>query len=585
MSGAKFACTLFLLLMYCVSGGKVFSQTSDVDKFVGFWRGTLAIANIELVLELHLEKNEAGELVGNLISVSQGNAEIDIDRATVESGTLTLRMNKVFARYTARIAADGETLEGTFSQGGDHALSMKRATPPSAVTHFETWRGTMLAGPQSFDFQVRLFRNEAGEVTGKLDSFSENIMGLLLEVRQLDDGLEFDLNLSGANYVGTYDESKTRLNGTWKQGPNRIELNFDKVPLTETQTEMKLDRPQTPQPEFPYDVEEVEFENENESVSLAGTLTLPKLDSPLPAVILITGSGPQDRDETIFGHKPFWVIADYLSRRGIAVLRYDDRGVAGSTGNFFTATSENFANDVEAAINYLKQHSRIDARRIGLIGHSEGGYIASMVAARNTDVAFIVKLAGPGVPGAEIIKKQTYEGSRLANVSPSVLEAQTAFVEAFVNAQLKQPRDEADDEEVKELAKALMAVASESTDIDKAVAQAMIATMRGLDGEWTRFFLKYDPAEDLAKVKCPVLALIGSKDVQVDADINLQAIENALTKGENPHFEVRKLEGLNHLFQTAETGAGSEYAVIEETFAPKALEIVYEWIAAQVKSR
>ena len=262
------------------------------------------------------------------------------------------------------------------------------------------------------------------------------------------------------------------------------------------------------------------YTNEPGKTTLAGELTIPEGSGPFPAVILISGSGAQDRDETLMGHKPFFVLADALSRRGIAVLRVDDRGVGGSTGSTMQATMEDSAGDVIAGLEFLKGRREIDKTKLGLIGHSEGGVIAPIVATKSMDVAFIVLMAGTGLPGDQIITLQT----RLIAKSTG-----------------------ANDDEIK--------------------------------SPWLQYFLRHDPRPVLEKVKCPVLALVGEKDLQVPPKENLAAIETALKQGGNTVSTVKELPGLNHLFQNAKTGGIGEYSEIEETIAPSALTLIGDWIA------
>lgn len=325
-------------------------------------------------------------------------------------------------------------------------------------------------------------------------------------------------------------------------------------------------RPQNPVKPYPYREEDVSYDNKSTGNRLAATLTLPSGKGPFPAVLLLTGSGPQDRDETVFGHKPFLVLSDYLTRKGIAVLRADDRGVGKSTGNFAAATTADFATDAEAGVAYLKTRSEINSRMIGLIGHSEGGDIAPMVAARNPDVAFIVMLAGSGVRGDEIIVEQVRKLSELSGASSSEVEKRVAQQRELLTLVEKGTDDPA---VAKELREKLLEV----------VPEAQVGTaMQQINSPWYRYFLAYDPATALRKVSCPVLALNGSKDIQVAPEQNLPGIRKALEAAGNKHFEVEELPGLNHLFQTAKTGSLEEYAQIEETMSPVVLERVASWI-------
>jgi len=284
---------------------------------------------------------------------------------------------------------------------------------------------------------------------------------------------------------------------------------------------------------------------------------------------LITGSGPQDRDESLLGHKPFLILSDYLTRHGIAVLRADDRGTAKSTGVFATATTADFATDTEAGIAYLKTRAEVDPHKIGLIGHSEGGVIAPMIAARNKDVAFIVMMAGTGVPGDQILVAQG-EAIQVAGGKSPEQAAKDAAKEKEMLTLVETEKDQAVLE--KELKEKL------AGDVPEAQIGVQI---KQITSPWFRYFLTYDPATALRKVTCPVLAINGEKDTQVPPKLNLPAIRKALEEAGNKHFEVDELPGLNHLFQTAKTGAPAEYSEIEETMSPVALEKISSWILKQ----
>jgi pimeloyl-ACP methyl ester carboxylesterase len=313
---------------------------------------------------------------------------------------------------------------------------------------------------------------------------------------------------------------------------------------------------------------------------------MPKTGQPFPAVILITGSGQQDRDESVFGHRPFLILADYLTRRGLAVLRVDDRGVGGSKGDASQATSVDFAQDVLAGVEYLKTRQEIDPRRIGLIGHSEGGIIAPIVATQSSDVAFIVLMAGTGVPGDIIIEKQ------IAGLLQAAGTDQAAIDTALQNQRrvYEVIKTETDPNLTKEkIRKIIHESAGALSEEQKKALQSSDAVVdaqaQGAASPWFRFFVTHDPKTVLRRVKCPVLAINGQFDRQVLPGDNLPAIEEALREGGNTHFTVKELPGLNHLFQTAQTGNIDEYARMEETIAPLALETMAQWIEAQTQRK
>ncbi|MFO0555528.1 MAG: alpha/beta fold hydrolase [Polyangiaceae bacterium] len=340
-------------------------------------------------------------------------------------------------------------------------------------------------------------------------------------------------------------------------------------------------RPQLPKPPFPYGSREVTYENPKDHSTIAGTLTLPAGAGKHPAVLLITGSGSQDRDETIFGHKPFLVIADHLSRQGFVVLRVDDRGIGGSNGDAKSATIETHATDVEAGLAFLGAANEVDPKRIGLIGHSEGGIIASLVASRDKRVAFVVSLAGTGLSGAEINPLQVEAIMKKSGAPPEKIASIVAGQRDLMGL-IARDAPEADiDRALGELVK----ISADGEAVDPKVVEAKLAGEKAaLLSPWFKSFVKLDPRETWQKVKVPVLALNGSNDVQVPSKENLAAIGAALEKGGNKRAKLVELANLNHLFQTSKTGLVSEYALIEETFAPAALDALTAWLLEVTKS-
>ena len=311
---------------------------------------------------------------------------------------------------------------------------------------------------------------------------------------------------------------------------------------------------------------------------------MPKENGLFPVVILISGSGPQNRDEELLGHKPFLVLSDFLTRNGIAVLRYDDRGTAQSEGDFKAATSADFATDVESAIEYLKTRKEIDKKQIGLIGHSEGGIIAPMVANKSKDVAFIVLLAGTGLPGDQILLSQQRLIGKASGVRDELLqENELINKKAFDVVKKSNSLEQLEDDLTNLLNKFL--VDNPITDIPQGMSSDDFVKLQitQVVNPWMQYFIKYDPSLALEKVKCPVLALGGEKDLQVPSKENLEAIKIALAKGGNKKVTIKELPNLNHLFQESITGTPNEYATIEQTFSPIALNEILKWIKAQTK--
>ena len=376
-----------------------------------------------------------------------------------------------------------------------------------------------------------------------------------------------------AEYNGKV-KNDTLVEGTWKQGGSSLPLNIVKLKAVFT-----LNRPQEPKPPFPYSSEDVTFNNDKFNIKLAGTLTTPAGKGPFPAVILITGSGAQNRDEELMGHKPFMVIADFLSRNGIAVLRYDDRGVGKSQGSQINATTADFATDAEAAFIFLRSNGDINQKAIGLIGHSEGGIIAPIVASSNKNIAFVISLAGTGVPGEQIIHTQGADINRASGMAEKQIEESISINKKLFAVLKREPDNNKASEKMLEAYKQILAEKKTSPEETEKNLNQIQASLDPATLTWLRYFMFTDPAKFWKKVSCPVLALNGSKDLQVAADVNLPAIEKALKSGGNQNVKTVKLEGLNHLFQHSTTGLPSEYRNIEETFSPEVLKIITDWIS------
>jgi uncharacterized protein len=351
-------------------------------------------------------------------------------------------------------------------------------------------------------------------------------------------------------------------------------------------TAIEILRPQEPKKPYPYLEEEVIYENREAGIKLAGTLTLPSEQDSFPAVLLITGSGPQDRNEAIAGHRPFLVLADYLTRQGIAVLRVDDRGVGRSTGDFSPATSEDFASDVLAGIEYLKTRREINPKKIGLIGHSEGGIIAPMVAVKSPDVAFIVLMAGAGLTGEEILYLQTGLISKEMGISEKDITKNLQLNNKIFSVFKEEEDNKIAEEKIRQIFMTYWEDLSEEEKSRIGNPEGYLkARLQSLFSPWFRFFLTYDPQPTLSKVKCPVLAINGEKDLQVPPKENLSAIKEALKTGGNKDYTVIEIPNLNHLFQTAQTGVPAEYAKIEETISPEVLKIIGDWILEQTRDK
>jgi len=562
---ALFLCALIATLIAAGQDSKPAARNPS-SSIAGDWQGTLQAGVQQLHLVLHITQSADGSLKASLDSVDQNANGIGIDKISFQEGKLSFISNDVHGTYEGKLNAGGSEIAGTWTQGQPLPLNFKRAVKASEIDG--SWLGTLDAGAAKLRLLLQITNTPDG-LNATLNSLDQG-GGAIPASSVTRDGAKLTLQFApfGAAFSGTFDKDFKTLEGTWSQGGGTLPLALkksDAAAIAATATK----HPQDPKKPYPYRAEDVKYQNKSAGIELGATLTLPQGKGPFPAVVLITGSGPQDRNESVFGHRPFLVLADYLTRKGIAVLRADDRGVGGSTGDFNKATSADFATDKEAGIAYLKTRPEIDSHKIGLVGHSEGGLIAPMVAARNRDVAFIVMMAGPGVPGDQVIAEQT----RL------ILEAQGTSHERAAKkgadelenlTLVKQEKDPAVAE--KKLRERLAGQIPEAQ-----IGEAILK----VNSPWMRYFVNYDPAESLRKVTCPVLALNGEKDLQVSPKQNLPPIRQALEAAGNKHFEVVELPGLNHLFQTAKTGSPNEYAQIEETISPVALEKIAVWILQQ----
>lgn len=335
-------------------------------------------------------------------------------------------------------------------------------------------------------------------------------------------------------------------------------------------------RPQEPKEPFDYASEDIVFENKIDSISLAGTLTYPKSGTHFPAVILISGSGPQDRNSEILNHKPFLVIADYLTKNGIAVFRIDDRGTGKSEGLYNETSLIGFVNDTQSAFEYLQTRKEINHSKIGLIGHSLGGVIAPIIASENKDVSFIVLLAGSGIRGDQLMLLQKEIIERKMGVPEMGIAQGQQNMEGAYDIILKSNNNRAQLEtKLKVYFTGVFGAMLPESQIETLSKQ--------MSAPWLADFIKFDPQTSLSKTTCPVLALNGSNDLQVPPKENLESIEKTLKENGNKEVKVMEIENLNHLFQESETGLPNEYATIEQTFSPTVLEVMTAWIKSQTK--
>ncbi len=463
------------------------------------------------------------------------------------------RMNRVFA--AARLLA----LSATLAAGS-----------ASAEEAAGDWNG-MLAG--QLHVIVHVTKDAGGRYGATLESPDQGSFVLSADTVAADaEHLSFTIAKIGAIFAGTWNAEKNGWAGTWTQGQV---LPLVLSPMTTRAA--ALAPAKRPQEEAiaagarPYRQEAVSFASAGAGVRLAGTLSIPDGVGPFPAVVLICGSGPETRDEDLMGHKVFLVLADALNRRGIAVLRYDKRGVGESTGNYATASLADFVADAESALAFLKTRPEIAPDRTGLIGHSEGGAVAPMIAVRNPSARFVVLMAAPGMRIGQLLRVQTAKIAKASGAS----DADIARKQAFFDKLYVDLSTAKGDEQALAIAKADVAQAVADKIVPAAGAEALA---RLVTSPWAREAFAYDPVPALRLLKTPVLALNGSLDLQVPAAEDLPPIRAALQG--NPRATIVELPNLNHLFQTATLGTPAEYGEIEETFAPAALQMIAEWVAA-----
>ena len=558
----------------------------------GRWEGAIRLPGGKLDIVVTIDPKSDDGWKGTIDIPAQGLRGFELSGIAVDGVQVRFEMAGIPGepRFDGKLSESGDSIAGTFHQGPQTLpFSLKRsgAAPaaPSAPVDEPVpgdgaageWLGTIDAG--AVKLRLALEVKETGDGLALiLDSVDQGSKVPADEVVFEERTLRFAIKAAGATYEGTLNGDGSALEGTWRQGGREIPLTFRRLKQS-----FALNRPQLPKGPFPYAAHEVAFQSKAGDVRLAGTLVLPSGDGPFPAVVMVTGSGAQDRDESLMGHKPFLVIADALARKGIASLRYDDRGAGKSGGDHIESTVDDFAADARAAIDLLRSRPEIDGSGIGILGHSEGGLTGPMIAAGDEKVAFLVLLAPPGEPMRSLMTRQASDYYRLLNLDEDLIERavtmQASDLELIADASLTT-------DQLRQKLRALIEVRrKEFTEAERALLQIdSDAIERGIQMSttpWFRSLMRQDPAAHLRRAKVPVLALFGEKDFQVHPEVNAAAVRKALSAAGNKDFEVEIYPRLNHLFQHAETGGIEEYGTIEETFAPVALDRISNWIAAR----
>lgn len=437
-----------------------------------------------------------------------------------------------------------------------------------------TWAGKLNVNAVELTlvFNVNIDQNDSIVIT--FDSPDQGVNGLPVdELIMKGDSIEFKSKAVQASYIGKLEEDQQSMKGFWLQSGFRIPLD-----LTRLKEKYTIKRSQDPKPPFSYVEEEVTFPSAEPGVTFSGTLTIPTKKKIVASVILISGSGPQNRDEELMGHKPFLVLADHLSRNGILVLRYDDRGVGKSTGNFDLATTADFAQDLLGAVSFLQSREEVDPETIGLLGHSEGGLISTIVAADNNDISYLILFASPAIRGDQLMLEQAELIATTTGVPEERLQQTLAFNKGIYSV----VRGNSGADNLNELVDAYITKSNEkrldagdSNIISDPIRNAIKAEVCS---PWFRYFVDYDPFQNLTRIHCPIYALFGELDLQVPPSINQPIIEKAMKKGGNETYLIEVIPQANHLFQPATTGSPSEYGTIDITISPDVLTKITEWI-------
>jgi hypothetical protein len=446
------------------------------------------------------------------------------------------------------------------------------AAPASPVadtsTVVGTWMGALQVGAQELRVVFNIERTGKGGLTGTMDSPDQGAADIPIEQVLLEaDTLRLGIPSIAGRFAGIVADDGRSIRGQWAQGGRRLPLELERVDQAPA-----VERPQTPAPPYPYATRTVRFTNEAAGVTLEGTLTRPEGDGPVPAVVLVAGAGGQDRNGSVMGHEPLHVIADALTRRGVAVLRFDERGVGASGGSQRTATLVDLASDVSAAVDALAGRSGIDPDRLGVVGHSEGGLIATRVAVGNDAVDFVALLSTPALPGHDVLAARLKAWGEARSVDRRTRAIQQGTQQRLFNVLTREADSAAVVEDLRKILR-------EAQGIDG--RQAIEREVRRLMHPWFRFYLQYDPRPVLREVDVPVLAMSGAADRQVAPDTNLAATRHALERGANPPHTIRRLDSTNHYLQPVEGHAPTRYGRIEQTIDPEALDVLTGWVARQ----
>ncbi|MEO8350845.1 MAG: alpha/beta fold hydrolase [Chthoniobacteraceae bacterium] len=556
----------------------------------GHWEGAINLPNAKLSIRIDLAEAD-GKWTGEIDIPVQGLRDFALGDVKIVRAAVSFKMPRIPGdpAFAGELAADGKCITGTFTQNArTFPFEVSRTTQTATTGETPSkgvagggfagiWQGSLHVNLMELRLLLKLEGLDAN-LAGTLDSLDQNANGIpITRVNAEGKRLHFEVRSIAGIFDGIMGENGSEIAGEWQQNGQKMPLVFQRL-----EKAPDLSRPQDPKKPYPYLEEEIAFTNAEAGLKLAGTFTCPKTKGPHPAVVLLTGSGPQDRDEALMGHRPFLVLADHLTRQGIAVLRFDDRGIGKSEGRFSQATNTDFVSDALAAVAWLKGRPEVNGRKIGLVGHSEGGITAPRAAVQSPDVAFIVLLAGVGVPMEELLLRQATDLMRVMGASDETIARQnSAQAEIFRIFREEGASPEAQKRIRNAIRKSVEGYSPEQLQAFGFSEATVEGQIQMISSPWFAEIFSYVPRPVLKEVKCPVLAINGEKDIQVAANENLSGIAEAVKSGGNQQVTTIALPGLNHLFQACTTGAMSEYGQIDETFNPKALDTVSKWIRAQ----
>jgi len=578
---------ILLVISVVVYASAVQAGDEVHEALLGGWQGMLEAGGTQLTVRFHIGKDDTGALTGTMDSPDQGVTGLPMTSISLSGRDLDIDIAAVAGRLTGRVSEHERRIEGHWHQAGQSFdIALKPIDPEQDSIGDSTglaldrsiwarvagyWRGELKTPGTTLALGLEF--TEPGEpLQIFLDSPDQGVEGIPATGLRHHDGRLTVLFASLAAELRLALESET-LQGVWIQAGQEMPVEFSRGERPQPPA-----RPQTPEAPFPYEAHTIRFPSMSGDFELAGTLLVPDT-VPAAAVVLVTGSGPQDRDESIAGHRPFLILADNLARRGIAVLRYDDRGVGESGGNHGTASLSDFTDDAAAAVKALRANLGAREISIGMIGHSEGGMIAPGVANRE-QLDFVVLLAAPGIRVSELLPLQ----QRLILEAGNADADSTAQSIETTRQLLRIIEDEPDDAQARQKIRALFARRIGETDGPEMTAeqieQAADAAVRRTINPWFRELITVDPLAEMRRIQGRVLALYGELDLQVPPGRNAAPVRQALGHLPPSAFSVETLPDLNHLFQPAKTGHPSEYAQIATTISPVALQRIGDWIDA-----